>query len=146
MTTDEIILAIVATGKFTPPEELKPLGLGKGRSGHRCWELRGDSGTPTYYDSGSRVVYDLCAMHFAREMKSWTDKDKAPVFHRGFTIYMHDGDSAAAIKALYEAVCTMHYERELKSLADKEKAPVFHTGFTIRMHDDDDAVRTKETK
>jgi hypothetical protein len=96
MTTDEIILAIVATGKFTLPEGVihapmcRPCHWSFGRS---RWALPDE------------LAHDLCAMHFAREMKSWADKGKAPVLHTGFTLHMHDGDSAAAIKALYEAVC-----------------------------------------
>jgi hypothetical protein len=100
MTTDEMILALVATGKFTLPEGVErreaTFGFLAG------WNFDNGDGVGVGCDD---QAHDLCAMHFAREMKSWTDKERAPALHRGFTLHMHDGDSAAAIKALYEAVC-----------------------------------------
>jgi hypothetical protein len=106
MTTDEMILELVETGKFTLPPDVVKVFDPVDKCECFALDMKGmRTGKKTHVLLSNQQAHDLCAMHFAREMKSWTDKERAPAFHRGFTVYMHDGDSAAAIKALYEAVC-----------------------------------------
>lgn len=62
MTTDQMIIALVATGKFTLPAIVYRRDVGVG-----FWELacsvKGGGLQP-------QEAHDLCAMHFAREIKN----------------------------------------------------------------------------
>jgi hypothetical protein len=103
MTTDEQILELVATGKFTLSQGLRVPSSDR-RPGEINWYYN------TSYFGGSPIhdqhAHDLCAMHFAREtgphgsfrtnwkLKTWDAISTALLV----------GDSAAAIKALYDAV------------------------------------------
>jgi hypothetical protein len=106
MTTDEMILELVETGKFTLPPDVVKAFYPVDKCECFALEMKDvRTGEKAHVFLSNQQAHAICAMHFAREMKSWTDKERAPVFHTGFTLHMHDGDSAAAIGALYEAVC-----------------------------------------
>lgn len=101
MTTDEMILALVATGKFTLPEELEVVGVDLALRSQYFDEV-GQKLDIKCILLKKRIAHDLCAMHFAREAKNidlsayeWQDSWWVP---------LTTGDSAAAIKALWEAV------------------------------------------
>ena len=91
-TTDEMILALVATGKFTLPDLLmfddEP----------KAWRLNTPGGA---WVIPFRPAHDLCAMHFAREAGGMD------VWHiRAMDVFsdrMAVGNSPAAIQALWEA-------------------------------------------
>lgn len=104
MTTDEMILALVKSGKFTLPKGLK-------REDDEWWSYR----APHAFGLTLRPkqAHDLCAMHFARGMLA-RDFDLFRIMpsndvmrtdradYEYHTAIKH-GDSAAAIKALWEA-------------------------------------------
>lgn len=85
MTTDEMILALVATGKFTLPSNI------------RCDDSMGWVLAKEVALSQSKA-HDLCAMHFAREAC------RSGAWGYELSAALCAGDSAAAIKALYEAM------------------------------------------
>lgn len=83
MTTDEMILALVASGKFTLPERLGPPDYSIGRDGFCRYVEFG------YVDHiPPQQAHDLCACHMYRE----AGEASMPT------------NSAAAIKAFYEAM------------------------------------------
>lgn len=98
MNIDEMVLALVKTGKFTLPVGLR-VPDGKEHKGEiRYWLNTSYFGGSPISDEGA---YDLCAMHFARESADqpiWGTRTLAR-----FNGSMGRGDSAAAIAALYEA-------------------------------------------
>ena len=111
MNTDERILALVATGKFTLPKAAE-----FDHCGRLEWVPDGYNQFGTPYKGYWRIhykgdavprafVYDLCAMHFAQEV----DVALCGVWptvagRKEWCGAMEIGNSAAAIKALYDAV------------------------------------------
>jgi hypothetical protein len=102
MTTDEMILALVATGHFTLPDPI----------GHDAdgWFL---NVTDTWGVSGKvagHVIHDLCAAEFARQIRAkdaagkLTKRDPSDGAIFDMRWALGDGDSPAAIKALWEAL------------------------------------------
>jgi hypothetical protein len=104
MTTDEQILELVATGKFKLPEGLRVPSSDR-RPGEINWYYN------TSYFGGSPIhdqhARDLCAMHFAREAMAsgyQATPGEGYVWDEKVGHHLSSGDSAAAIKALYDAV------------------------------------------
>jgi hypothetical protein len=98
MTIDEMILALVATGKFTLPKRV----LRNPNDSFEEWMLMDYN---PHGGWGQTVVsadaHDLIAMHFAREAEAAKmDYSCEPEFSDAMQL----GDSAAAIAALYEAM------------------------------------------
>ena len=95
-----MILALVATGKFTLPP-----GLTFGYINDGEWRFVGAE--RDLLDDERWIALDLCAMHFAREADhnsvEWWGKGAPDLRH--VYQYLRRGDSAAAIAALHEAVC-----------------------------------------
>ena len=99
MTTVEMILALVATGKFTLPD-----GLVYEDVDGISWFLQNSSGRAVWHlESGQeKFARDLCAAHFAQQIDHG-----GPLHGRllltDFNYYMARGNSEAAIRALWEA-------------------------------------------
>ena len=99
MTTVEMILALVATGKFTLPEGVFRDEL----VGAKWWGWLDQSHVKP------ELICDLCAMHFARETATRVDIDGANIRKHGVRVassmrgHMEVGDSESAIRALWEA-------------------------------------------
>lgn len=96
MTTDEMILALVATGKFTLPEGLEQIAADPLNN---VWGVTDGGMRPTYMSD--QKAHDLCACHFAREARAAGGHLAAcapDIFQRLWL-----GDSAAAIEALWRA-------------------------------------------
>lgn len=97
MTTDEMILALVATGKFTLPVGLRQL--------KEHWHLVWPINRSHVHQVSPQHAHDLCAIHFAREV----DVALCGVWptvagRKEWCGAMESGDSATAIKALHDAV------------------------------------------
>lgn len=92
MTTDEMILALVATGRFTLPD-----GLTHAPMCEVPWSY-----SPIKYMFSVQAAHDLCAMHFARQYASAHNSLNGGVIERVYQM-MGVGNSAAAIKALWGA-------------------------------------------
>ena len=105
LTTDEMILALVERRGFVLPEGVKLPGMGIGASGYNCWSLDGQGGV-AFFDRGSKAIHDLCACEFARRVKARSETHSFPSMGLGeaFRHAMYYGDSAAAIRALYDAM------------------------------------------
>jgi hypothetical protein len=96
VTTDEQILELVATGKFTLPAGLTWVKLPK--SDHPHYQPYWRFGAVSI---DKPVAHDLCAMHFAREA---IKPDREPDGFIAMSLPLCHGDSAAAIAALYAAL------------------------------------------
>lgn len=103
MTTDDMIIALVATGKFTLPERLRKWYASTNRIARRLgfrWEIQVDT-LHWCRLANNQQAHDLCACHFAREMDERTGNDLCA--GTDFMGLMSNGDSAAAIEALWRA-------------------------------------------
>lgn len=90
MNTDEMILALVATGKLTLPRFVT-YDYGERMPTKRYWKMGND-------DLPSCLAHDLCAMHFARQMEA----DESLQSRKPFgLLHLLLGDSAKAIEAIY---------------------------------------------
>lgn len=104
MTTTQKIQAVLATGNLGLPEGLEF------RNEYEGWTLEG-SGTcaDCIFEIGDQQAFDLIAMHWARAV--WSDdmaKERESMNGTAlerFDDAMADGDSDAAISAIYEALC-----------------------------------------
>lgn len=104
-TTDEMILDLVEAG-FVLPEGTELLGGDLAIKGEAFTEVDTRQNFAAIL-LRKQLVYDLCALEFARQHRKrvasgeWSDGMLKWAFYKA----MHDGDSAAAIKALWEGVC-----------------------------------------
>jgi len=108
MTTDQMILALVQRHGFKLPE-----GLFYEVADGLSWFLQNHNGRKIWHlESGQHVfAHDLCAMEFARQYHNMCDgltleRPYCPACENelSFKKAMGLGDSAAAIKALYDAM------------------------------------------
>ena len=105
MTTDEIILALVERHGFTLPRGLhRAVGLVCSRWWTEPLVVGGVNNLLT-----DQQAHDLCACEFARQVVGndrWTDNliDNHEKLIELWDVRMTEGDSAAAIRTLYEAM------------------------------------------
>lgn len=99
-TTDEMILDLHEKAGFVLPEGLEHQIKDMGMTGY--WTLEND--TPEHRAPvPGQLAHDLCAMGYARQVDSSHFRREGT--EAAWIDAMHDGDSAAAIKALWEGVC-----------------------------------------
>lgn len=96
MTTDETILALVERHGFVLPEGLVFDSLDKGKLSHQ-W-MYGGRLIPE--SKRIQMMHDLCACEFTRQV---CNRD-TPADNEWMEHHMGYGETAAAIRALYEAM------------------------------------------